>query len=373
MDSLDAFAGTYNEKLVQLAQEKRVPISGTFELLPTCNMRCKMCYIQHAPAKNELQKPDFWVELFEQTIAEGMLFPLLTGGEPLLYPWFHELYERLIRLPIHMCINTNGTLLDRETVAWLAKQPPRRLNISLYGASDETYARLCSNPNGFTQVMRAFELLREYGIPFRVHSPMVPENEGDYQAIIDICNRLQLPLNRAYYMFPAYRKDNGEMTTDGRFSPTEMAKVAMRYKTDILHKDTREYKQFILLNSQAQITPQIYTAYGYNHIDCKSGKCTFWVDWRGSISGCGMHNQLAYDLHEVSFKDAWQRIVKDTENIRISEKCKFCKYRSICPVCPAACFCETGKMDGTPEYLCQYCEAFGAMLMDERKRLFGDQ
>ena len=372
MDSLEAFAGSYSDALVHKALEKHIPISGTFELLPTCNMRCKMCYIQHTLEKSELQPASFWVEAHKQAMAEGMLFSLLTGGEPLLYPWFHELYEALSDLPVYICLNTNGTLMDRETVAWLAKKPPRRINVSLYGASDETYARLCGNPNGFTQVMHAFELLKEYGIQFCVHSPMMPENVEDTQGMIDICNRLRVPLDRAYYMFPAYRKDGETVTAEGRFAPEDMARVALRCKHDQMGGNEQAYRLYLSLRTQAMQHPQMYTAYGRNDVICKGGRCTFWLDWRGHISGCGVHNQMALDLHSVPFARAWARIVEDTNAIRMAEKCKTCKYRCICPVCPAACFCETGSMQGTPTYLCEFCEEFGRLLMEEERNVLGE-
>lgn len=130
----------------QKALEKRLPLSGTFELLPYCNMRCSMCYIVHdrpADWKDNLHSVDFWDALLDQAIEQGMLYGLITGGEPLLYPGFRELMERINKKTIHLALNSNGTLLDRETVQWLATVSPGRLNISLYGGSNETYARLC--------------------------------------------------------------------------------------------------------------------------------------------------------------------------------------------------------------------------------------
>lgn len=369
MDSLEAFEGSYNEKLIKHAMEMHIPLSGTFELLPTCNMRCRMCYIQHTPNRSELQPVQFWVELFEQCIAEGLLYPLLTGGEPFIYPGFMELYEKLIRMPIHLAINTNATLLDRDMVAWLAKMPPRRLNISLYGASDETYARLCGNPNGFTQVMHAFELLNEYGIQFRVHSSLVPENIGDYQGIIDTCNRVRAPLSMANYMFPPFRKDGTQGTNEGRFSPEELAQTSLRYMKDHFTGREREYWEHVALLCVGMEHPEYYSLYGRNDVACKSGRCTYWVDWRGNVSACGLHNQSAIDLKMHTFREAWARIVEDTSEVRISEQCRNCRYRCICPICPAAAFCETGCMSQAPEYLCAYCEAYGKLLFEERDRL----
>lgn len=119
MDALDAFSGSYSKLISQKALEKRLPLSGTFELLPYCNMRCKMCYIVHdrpADWKESLHGVEFWDKLFDRAIEQGMLYALITGGEPLIYPGFYELMERISKKPIHLALNTNGTLLNRERV-----------------------------------------------------------------------------------------------------------------------------------------------------------------------------------------------------------------------------------------------------------------
>lgn len=369
MDSLEAFAGVFSEKLMNKAYQQRVPISGAFELTPVCNMRCRMCYIQHTPQREELQPVDFFIDVMEQAMAQGLLFPLLTGGEPLLYPGFDKLYERIAGMPLHVSINTNATLLDRERVAFLAKHPPRQLNISLYGTSDETYARLCGNPNGFSQVMRAFDLLKEYGIPFRVHGVLVPENAEDYSGIHDICNRYQVPLEVATYMFPSYRKEESCVQAHDRFFPKELARRSMISLHDDFADRDQEYRQEVERCCTLLEKPEDYSYYGDDTVDCRGGTCTFWVDWRGNLSGCGMHNQHRVDLHAAPFAQAWKTVVEDTRKIRISEKCKFCKYRCICPTCAAAAFCETGALDGTPEYLCTYCEEYARLLLAERSRI----
>lgn len=183
MDALDAFAGGYSSLLADRALQKRLPLSGTFELLPLCNMRCRMCYIVHENAgviSRTIKDVDYWSDLMDQAIDAGMLYALITGGEPFVYPGIRQLLERVNQKPIHLALNTNGTLLDRETVQWLKQTYPGRLNISLYGGSNETYGRLCKNPKGFDQVTNAFGLLNEYHIPFRVHTTLTPDNIGDY-------------------------------------------------------------------------------------------------------------------------------------------------------------------------------------------------
>ena len=104
----------------------------------------------------------------------GMLYLLLTGGEPFLRKDFREIYQGLYDLGIIIEINSNGTLIDEQTVAWLREVPPQRINITLYGASDVTYGRLCRNPKGFTQVSRAIRLLKEARINVRLNCSVTP-------------------------------------------------------------------------------------------------------------------------------------------------------------------------------------------------------
>ncbi|MGN0299317.1 MAG: radical SAM protein, partial [Lachnospiraceae bacterium] len=231
MDALDAFSGSYSAALSNRALEKRLPLSGTFELLPFCNMHCNMCYIVHentANMKGQLKDLAFWDQLIDTAIEQGMLYALITGGEPFLYPNIRELLERINKKPIHLAINTNATLLNEDTVRWLQKTYPGRLNISLYGGSNATYDRLCHNPKGFDQVTNAFGLLNEYHIPFRVHATLTPDNYEDFDEIIAVCNRYYAPLQMVYYMFPPYRKDQGLIPNHARFTPEEAAKAALR-------------------------------------------------------------------------------------------------------------------------------------------------
>ena len=74
---------------------------------------------------------------------------LLTGGEPLLFPGFKELYIELQKMGMILTINTNGTLIDEEWADFFQKYKPRRMNITLYGADDQAYEQLCHYPGGF--------------------------------------------------------------------------------------------------------------------------------------------------------------------------------------------------------------------------------
>ena len=53
-----------------------------------------------------------WIHLGQKARDAGMLYLLLTGGEPLLWPDFWELYDALYEMGLLIGINTNGSLID---------------------------------------------------------------------------------------------------------------------------------------------------------------------------------------------------------------------------------------------------------------------
>ena len=115
MQDLDAM-DSMEKMLIQKAYQRQAPINGSLELLPLCNMNCDMCYVRLSKAemeqKGRLRTKEEWITLARQMKDAGTLFLLLTGGEPLLFPEFKELYVELQNMGMILTINTNGTLIN---------------------------------------------------------------------------------------------------------------------------------------------------------------------------------------------------------------------------------------------------------------------
>ena len=87
------------KRLVDKANVAEIPISASFELTPLCNLKCDMCYVrmevEEVKREGGIRTADEWLHTAEELRRLGTLFILLTGGEPLLYPGFADLYLRL--------------------------------------------------------------------------------------------------------------------------------------------------------------------------------------------------------------------------------------------------------------------------------------
>ena len=143
MNNLPDITLGVEQKLFAKAVNNRLPIYGNLELTALCNMNCDMCFVRLSPqemkSRGRLRTVDEYIRLVDEMREAGVLFIQLTGGEPLLYPGFKQIYLHLLESGFVVTVNSNGTLIDDEWSDFFAAHPPRRINITLYGADPKTY------------------------------------------------------------------------------------------------------------------------------------------------------------------------------------------------------------------------------------------
>lgn len=360
-----------------------IPLSGTFELTPCCNMACRMCYVRLTEKQQEsiapLRTAREWIDLGRRARDQGMLYLLLTGGEPFLRPDFREILSGLHKLGLIISINSNGTMIDEQTVAWLKETPPVRINITLYGASDETYGRLCGNPKGFTQVTRAIRLLKEGGISVKLNCSVTPHNASDLDAIFAFAEQEDLVIQASSYMFPPMRRDETMIGRNERFTAREAAYYSARISCLMSGEE-----DFLERMSRTEL-PTLSGELGEDCPDlpaepegmrCRAGKCSFWVTWEGKFLPCGMFPSAnAENVFDMDFMEAWQNVRRSAAAVRVSPKCTNCRLKSLCRTCAAMALTETGDFSATPLYRCEMaesyplaCKALASELLDKRRQ-----
>lgn len=346
--------------LFSKASKALVPLSGTFELSPVCNFSCRMCYVRKT-AKEVADSPrpiltkDRWLEIARQAREQGMLYLLLTGGEPFLYKDFRQLYEQLIRMGFLVSINTNGSLIDESAVEWLKELPPARINITLYGASDETYEALCGVKGVFVRVDRAIRLLMDAGITVKLNGSLTPQNVGDLEKCIRYAEKRGLIYETNTYMFPPVRRDMTMVGQNDRFTPKEAAYYdCLAFRLQSGEEFYRKRLQGIL---KGTIPPPGLDENCVDPLDgkirCRAGKASFWITWDGWMTPCGMMTDPKADLTELSFFEAWHRLTDACGKLTLSGVCTKCPNQQLCHCCAAMALTETGSASGIPTYLCE--------------------
>lgn len=349
----------YEKYLCDMAFEKQIPISGTFELLSACNMNCKMCYVR--TSWNEMLKQgkilsvDEWVRIAEQAKEMGTLFLLLTGGEPLMYPGFKELYKRISQSGIILTINTNGTLINDEIIELWKEYPPRRVNISLYGSSNATYERLCNNSIGFDQTLNAIKKCIDANIQVKINYTINSKNYDDLDEVIKITEDLNIPISTPTYMFPPIRKENVDYDYEQyRLSPEKASEIQTRViRRSLSDGSTSINSIFSNLDDVCKRDCRKDEVDVPGGFLCSAGVSSFWINWKGQLTACGMVSNPNSDLKVFTFKEGWNKILEESKKIMTSKKCFNCKYRKMCISCAASSLAETGRTDQTVEWHCE--------------------
>ena len=349
---------TIERQMFAKAADKRLPLYGILELLPLCNLNCDMCYVRMSKQEQEqvgrLRTISEWLTIAEDMAKAGTLFVLLTGGEPLLYPEFRTLYLKLLELGMIVTINTNGTLITKEWADFFAEHKPRRVNITLYGANNETYEKLCHFPNGFDKATDGIRFLIERDVDVKVNGSLAKGNVDERMKIIEIGESLGAPVRIDTYMYPTIRERSHAYNFQARLDP----KTAAKARVDVLRREMGE-ELFAQYRAQtlANVHPTDDGPSMQGHMKCRAGQSSFVVNWQGHMRSCVVLNQPSIPLDTISFADAWTKVVQETEQLRTAEECSRCRFRDVCNTCAAAAIAETGRADGVPTYLCEYTKA----------------
>ena len=368
MACMDLNGTTVEQFYIENARKKRIPINGSMELLPLCNLNCRMCYVrltvEEVHALGGLQAADKWIALGRQMKEAGVLFLLLTGGEPLLFPDFRKLYLELRKMGFIITINTNGTLVDGNWAEFFGKYRPRRVNITLYGANETEYAKLCRYPEEFQKAVQGIRLLRKADVDVKVSCSMTRVNDQSLKQMFAIGDELDVPVHIDPYMMPAVRERTQPFSEQIRVSPQEAARVSVE-ALKLQFPDTM-FQQYVAQAIERVENPEFPR--GDGHLSSLAGSCSFTVNWQGMMRPCVVMSEPSISVFEQGFAEAWKKIRMETDKLVINETCTACRYKPICKVCAAAAISETGSYDGIPQYLCRFSEEYYRILKEEAGR-----
>lgn len=349
------------ERLQLKAAQAGVPISGTFELTPRCNLSCRMCYVRMSPEEmkpygRELTAQE-WIHLGEQATQSGMLFLLLTGGEPMLRSDFPDIYDALSQMGPSISINTNGTMLSKQIRNLLERRPPSQLNVTLYGPKEDTYATLCGNHRAFNKTIDTLRWARDIGIFLNVNVTVTPWNMDQISELEAFAEREDLHIRLTFYNFPPSRRST--KSEFSRLTAEEVGRMIAQREYRLQGAETLTVRANCILESTLKCAEMQSSANSEGEsIRCFAGRSQFWVAWNGEMTPCGMMDVPKTNPLSDGFLTSWEKIKQDTAKIRLCFDCISCKERDTCFNCAAVMLTETGSFQGRPDYMCRINHAY---------------
>ena len=354
--------------LYAMGRRLGTPVSGTFELTAGCNFNCRACYIHEngaLPGMAGELTADQWLRIGRQAADAGTVFVTLTGGEPLSRPDFAGIYTGLKRLGMAVSVNTNGALLTGDIAALLEREPPMRLNVSLYADSPEGYRKHCG-ADAFNDVVANIRRMKAAGVSVKLNVLFCRDNADRCEQIAALVQELGLHCQASFYLYPPVRRKDPAVGT--RLSPEEAAVLRVRWEK------LRGGAEALRASADQPVGGRENgcgdAARAEEGVRCRAGHTSYWIDAAGKMMMCGMIPLRTGSVLEEGFARCWQNTRALMKTVSSPQKCVGCRLRPLCCVCPAACFAETADFSEAPPYLCEMSRRTARELMgpEEKER-----
>lgn len=349
--------GEYSSLVFKECKKREVPFFACFELTPFCNFSCNMCYIRLSREQARLQgsmlSTDQWIQLAEEAKKMGTLTLEITGGEACTRKDFKELYKSFAKMGFLINLRTNGYLLSGELVDLLKQYRPRSIGITIYGASDETYNKICGVSDGFTVVIKNILALKREGFDINLTMTVTRDNTNDTKKIKEWAN--SNGFNIQFY--------------GGLFTPIRGAKRSidhLRIENDYSYcfENTNiEFEPRIIQNRQFYMSP-FWMCNGFGAMFC--------ISWDGRVTLCNSMTEIWKDPFANGLCNAYHSLYKDLKNVQRPEKCQSCQYIDYCGACPTRIISETGNLNVVSEKICSRTRFIYNALMTQNSKKSGE-
>jgi radical SAM protein with 4Fe4S-binding SPASM domain len=344
---------------------KRAPISFELEVTARCNNNCRHCYINVPAGDQEARARELSLDeilgISREAAELGAVWCLLTGGEPLLREDFFDIYLGLKRLGLLVSVFTNACLVTGDHTALFRQYPPRAIEVTVYGVTQETYERVTRRPGSFASFRRGLRLLQAGGVEIRLKTMALRANVSELPQIAAFCRehapdhfRFDPLLHLRYDGDPRRNED----ILSQRLTPEEIATLE---QTDSIRQQAIDKECHRLV---AQLPDyRLYERLFY----CSAGLRSFSLSYDGRFRLCSSlwHPDCVYDLRKGSLKDAWENFVPRVRELRGKNaslmRCSTCPFLPLCLWCPAHVYLETGNLDAWVEYFCLVTQARARM------------
>ena len=350
--------------------KERIPLSGTFELTGRCNLSCKMCLVRVNGSRiRELgcreRTADEWIHMAEQAVEAGTLGLLLTGGEVTLRPDFCEIYEAVAQMGFLLTVYTNATLITDKVMDVFRKYPPHKIGVTMYGASNDTYKRLCGCEDGYDRFVAGVEQLSSLPSLFETRTTIVKDNRDDLEAMQRFTKEKfgeDKILQISRFVTKSIR-GGVACAEDCRLTPEENVELVDKGLAELFRKvrcgetGLEEPKEKLKMHWKEEVHPG-----GSLFQNCEAGSRQYAITWDGSMCACELMPEGCTKPFETGFQKAWEALPKCYPESQVIHTCTKCRYAPFCEACPAVRRAETGDFFGKPEYFCREAECKYEML-----------
>ena len=317
------------------------PHTCVWELTLACNLRCKHCGSSAGRRRDVELSLDECLRVAGELVALGCQRITLIGGEPTLYPGWHEVARRLVELGAEVNMLSNGLTWSRKHLDQAKGADLCAVGFSLDGFEKE-HDELRA-PGSFERVVAAIDMCVSAGIRTAVNTTIHRLNQGTLREL-----RTFLMDHGVFAWQPQLATASGNMG--------DHRELVLRPE-DLLWLVPQ-------LAELCQIeSPGFEICVGHNigyfgnaesalragdkalpfWLGCRAGCQVIGIESGGDVKGClslpstvlGEHRFVEGNVRERSLRDIWNRADGFAYNRLFNEAqlcgfCRVCRFRDVC-------------------------------------------
>ena len=356
---------------------ERNPDSGTFEVTLRCNLHCKMCLFRHADCenqklRNEERTAKEWISMAREVAEAGTVSLLISGGEPMIREDFCELYEGIYKQGFVVELYTNATLVTPKIMETLRKYPPHTIGVTIYGACEETYEKVCGNGQAFYQAIAGMKQLATLPSRLDFRTTLIQDNVAEVEEMEALIHREigeEHALIHSQNVYHAVRGGCAKADTV-RLTPKENVELFMDREVQRIQASLGDIPfdktRFHYISPQEEIKKMGNVDVMDTLFGCEGGVTSYAITYDGRLICCQMFDHYATNPFEEGFLPAWERFAEIVDPIQEPEECNGCKQKEYCSSCMAVRYAETGELSGIPSYICEEAQHLEEVLCHMR-------
>ncbi|MBQ7208545.1 MAG: radical SAM protein [Lentisphaeria bacterium] len=321
------------------------------DLTRACTERCIHCYIPEYKSLFIDKKRLFRV--IDEFSASGGLKIKFSGGECMLHPDFSEIIHYAGRKDLLITVLSNLTVCNSSIASTLFDVDVIVVQTSLYGMSPEIHDKITRFPGSFNLTMKWIRYFIKKGIPLQLSCPLMHENIGEYQKVLDFGKSIGVRVDSDYVLTAKTNHDCSNLQN--------------RMTLDELESYLRKYGRSEIINAAEN---------GMNGADfdgpiCEVGTNQLCLSSEGNYYPCNGSYEYVVGSYNMSLLEIWNNSpqLKILRNLRWRDlkKCPHCAKAYYCKTCPLKNYNEQSCLTRPIERNCQIADIKNKIFQEIKK------